>query len=65
MGAGGPPQTCMGSYSFDFNAWIAGGTDPSLVPGQYVWAQYWSRDLGFPPPNNTGLTNALRFLLCP
>ncbi len=64
-GGGPPPTDCSGAYSFDFNAWIAGGTDPALVPGQYVWAQFWSRDLGFPPPNYTGLTNALRFLLCP
>jgi Tol biopolymer transport system component len=67
-----PPQlsagssgTCSGAYTFDFNAWIASGADPALVAGQDVWAQYWSRDPGFAPPDSTGLTDALAFSIGP
>ena len=60
-----PPNDCSGSYSFDFNAYIATGQDPALVAGRTVWAQNWSRDPGFPPPDNTGLTNAVAFTIAP
>ena len=56
---------CTGSFSFDFNAWIATGADPTLVPGALVNAQYWSRDPGFAPPNNVSLTDAVEFGVCP
>jgi Tol biopolymer transport system component len=56
---------CSGAYHVDFNAWIASGFDPALVAGQDVWAQYWSRDPGFPPPGSTGLTDALAFTIAP
>jgi len=59
-GGNPPPVDCSGSISFDFNAWIAAGVDPTLVPGQAVWAQYWSRDpqaVG----TNTNLSDALTF----
>lgn len=56
---------CTGVYSFDFNAWIAGGSDPSLVAGVTVDAQYYSRDPGFVTPDNVGLSNALEFTLQP
>jgi len=43
---GGPtaPVDCTGALNFDFNAWIAAGNDPGLVPGTVVYAQFWSRD---------------------
>lgn len=43
---GGPsaPADCSGALSLDFNAWIASGVDPALVPGTTVYAQFWSRD---------------------
>jgi hypothetical protein len=65
--SGGNPgaSDCSGRFSFDFNAWIASLADPSLVPGQDVWAQYYSRDPGFAPPNNTNVTDAVRFVVCP
>ncbi len=58
-----PPNDCSGTFSFDFNVFIAGGTDPNLVQGQQVNAQYWYRDPGFSPPNNTGLSNAVQFVI--
>ena len=65
--SGGSPagSDCSGSYGIDFNAWIASGKDPFLAVGSPVNAQYWSRDPGFAPPSNTGLTDALEFLVCP
>jgi hypothetical protein len=56
---------CSGLYTFDFNSWIAGGTDPLLLPGTTVEAQYYSRDPGYPAPNNIGLTDALEFTIGP
>ncbi len=56
---------CSGVYGFDFNAWIAGGSDPALHAGVTVEAQYYSRDPGFAAPNNIGLTNGLEFTLQP
>ena len=54
---------CGGSFAFDFNAWIASGSDPLLVPGQKVWAQYWCRD----PQSSggSGLTDGVTFTICP
>ena len=56
---------CSGTYHFDFAAWITSGSDPSLVAGTTVNAQFYSRDGGFAAPNNIGLTNALEFTLVP
>jgi hypothetical protein len=47
----------------DFNAWIASGADPALISGVEVWAQFYSRDPGFAPPNNVNLTEALDFVI--
>jgi hypothetical protein len=58
---GAPP--CPGRYSFDFSAHVASGKDPTLVGGQQVWAQYWTRDGG--APSGSGLTNGLTFSVCP
>jgi Tol biopolymer transport system component len=65
LSGGNLPSDCSGTYSFDFNAWIAAGADPALVAGQDVWSQYWSRDPGFAPPSSTGLTDALSFTISP
>ncbi|MCY3003032.1 MAG: right-handed parallel beta-helix repeat-containing protein [Planctomycetota bacterium] len=54
---------CTGTYSFDFNAFIASGVDPLIQNfGQAVSAQWWSRDPQ--DPFLTGLTNALQFTIC-
>lgn len=54
---------CTGSFSFDFNAHIALGSDPLLaVAGQQVNAQYWSRDVA--ASFGSSLTDALEFTIC-
>ena len=60
--SGGTPP-CGGQFAMDFNVWIASGFDPALVAGQQVNAQYWSRDPGFAPPNNTSLSDAIEFTI--
>ena len=35
------------------------------VPAQEVFTQFWSRDNGFPAPNNVGLTGGLKFAVVP
>lgn len=62
-GGNPPPNDCSGTYSFDFNVHIAGGTDPNLIQGAKVWAQWWARDPGFNPPDNTSLSDALEFTI--
>ena len=60
-----PAKDCTGRFRFDFDAYISSGVDPALIPGQQVWAQYYSRDPGFAPPDNTNLTDALEFIIQP
>jgi hypothetical protein len=61
----GGSAPCGGAFQIDFNAFVASGKDPGLVAGQQVWIQTWSYDPGFPPPNNTSLSDAVSFTLCP
>lgn len=68
-----PPQTstgtlppgfdCSGTLTFQMNHWIQTGSDPLLVPGATVYAQFWFRD----PldPFGIGLTDALEFVIHP
>ncbi len=56
---------CSGNYSFDFNAWIKSGGDPSLTAGSLIFAQYWARDPADPTGFTTSLTNGLVFQICP
>ena len=54
---------CTGSFSFDFNAYIASGADTLLTNvGQQVNAQYWYRDTG--DAFGSGLSNAVQFEIC-
>lgn len=62
---GGAGLDCSGQYSIDFNAIIAAGLDASLVPGVTIRGQYFSRDPGFAPPLNIGLSNAIEFDIGP
>jgi Tol biopolymer transport system component len=63
--SGGPatPADCSGTYSFHFSA--AYMASKSITAGQAVYGQFWSRDQGFPPPNNVGLTDGIRFTTAP
>ena len=56
---------CTGSYSFDVNAWIQGGSDPSLVAGVQMCCQYWMRDPQDPTGFATSLSNALEVTIAP
>ena len=63
--SGGPSGTpdCSGTYSFHFSkAYMA---SKSIGAGLVLYGQYWSRDQGFPAPNNVGLTDAIRFTTAP
>jgi hypothetical protein len=54
---------CSGALALDFNAQIASGADPALVPGAAVWLQSWTRD-----PSAVGgtlLSNAVAFFIGP
>lgn len=59
------PVDCSGVYVFDFNAWMSSGIDPLLVVGTTLQVQYYSRDPGFPYPDNVGLSDALEFTIAP
>lgn len=64
---GGSPtgSDCTGVQTIDFNAYVASGANPALVAGVTVDGQFWSRDPGFAPPVNVGLTQAIHFGLTP
>ncbi|MCE9596039.1 MAG: matrixin family metalloprotease [Planctomycetes bacterium] len=64
-GGNPPPLDCSGTFTFDLHAYLAAGTDPALVVGAQMWLQFWSRDPGFAPPNNVGLTDALSVFVIP
>ena len=64
-GGNPPPNDCSGNYAIDFGAYIASGANPSLVTGAVLDGQYWGRDDGFAPPNNTSLSDAIHILLVP
>ena len=60
---GFPGVPCTGVFAFDFNAWTQSGIDPSLGAGATISAQYYFRDPG--DAFGTGLSDALRFTICP
>jgi hypothetical protein len=62
-GGNPPPSDCSGSYSFHFSQ--AYMNAQALTPGVTVYCQYYSRDDGFPQPQNIGLTDAVRFTVLP
>lgn len=69
-GTPAPANDCTGVYSIDMNQFAVGGgggsPDPLLiVVGTQVNCQFWGRDPGFPAPNNTTLTDALQYTVCP
>jgi hypothetical protein len=56
-------SACGGVFSFDFNAWISAGSDPALVAGSAVNAQFWFRDAANPIAG-TGLSAGVAFTMC-
>jgi FG-GAP repeat len=63
--SGGLPtgSDCTGDYDFHLtHSWMAG---QGWLPGMRVYAQFLSRDPGFPPGQDVGLTAALRITICP
>jgi Tol biopolymer transport system component len=60
---GSTPASCTGSLSVDFNAWISSGADPSLVAGENVCIQAWTRDAGATYGSN--LSNAVAYVIGP
>jgi hypothetical protein len=65
QGSGGSTSgsDCTGTMLYDFNALAASGVDPTLVGGQEVFTQAWSRDPA--SPSTTSLSNAMRFVFAP
>jgi hypothetical protein len=58
---GGLPSSCTGVLSVDFNSWIISGGDPTLVAGENVCIQAWTRDAGSMYGSN--LSNAVAFVI--
>lgn len=65
ISGGSPPPAndCSGSYSYHFSQVYMAAN--ALSAGTAVYAQYWSRDTGYAPPANVGLTAAISFTTCP
>jgi hypothetical protein len=59
----GGAYPCDGVYVYHFGH--AEMASAGLAPGMELFAQYWSRDNGYAPPNNIGLTNGVRIEILP
>ncbi|MCK6447880.1 MAG: hypothetical protein L6Q99_15920 [Planctomycetes bacterium] len=59
----GPVAGCVGGLSFHFShAYMA---QKGVQAGDTIYGQYWTRDGGFAPPNNLGLTGGLQVVFGP
>ncbi len=60
-----PGSDCSGNFKLQFNQVIASGMDPGLVAGAVVCLQYWYRDPFDPTGFGSGLSDAIRAVICP
>jgi hypothetical protein len=65
-----PADDCTGVFAIDMNAFAVGSLGgnplPALtVPGTKVHAQWWGRDPSASAPNNTTLSDAIQYFVCP
>jgi hypothetical protein len=58
-----PAMECDGFYVFQFTPAMM--SQAGLLAGDDIYSQYWSRDNGFPPPDNVGLTAGVQWEVCP
>ena len=62
-GSPDPGTDCTGTLAFRFTS--SHLTSRGLFAGTRVFCQFLSRDDGFAPPNNVGLSQALAFTVLP
>jgi glucose/arabinose dehydrogenase len=65
QGSGGSPggNDCSGTYAQLFSDSLLASN--GFLVGQVLFFQWWSRDNGYAAPDNLGLTDALRAMVCP
>jgi hypothetical protein len=61
-GSAPPAVDCTGTYGLQFTQGMM--NQAGLAAGDDVYSQYWSRDNGFPPPTNVGLTAGVHWVVC-